>query len=618
MEEMLYVQMILLKKDASGVIRDLADLGVFHPITSESGAGNKDLGEPEIGELRTRVEKLLTVSPGDYRVLPDLDDLPWGAALEGMEKGLSELNVALGDAKWKYREHRLLMDTMGEIPDSGYQKFFEAKYPKSHKIVLARIPKGDGEHLTEGLLGDLPNLLIPARDDTSLLICAIGSDDAHRLESALGKTYLVKLEPTEDPYPDLDAIGTELKARRKALITSIEEEKKRLWETTLGFIHRELLIREKVRDWKQGFFSEGRLMFITGYIPKTTEEEVVSAVKARVGERILMEVRPPKKGDPTPPTALKGSKLTMAFQSLLCTYGHPEYGQLNPTNFFALTYMIMFGFMFGDVGQGLVLLLGGLLLTRGGIKALERFRSTGPFLMGIGLTATIFGFLYGSLFGSEEILPALWVRPMEDVTTFLFMGVLVGTIMLSAGMIMKILNLVREGDPFKVFFHEYGVLSTLLYWSALGGGVLIFLGKKDTGSLLLVGGAVLLVLKVLAPLILGKALSRKVNTVETVFGVFEVILTFFTNTLSFARLSAFTLAHGALGAAVCQIANITGELTSGYSLPLLVMIFGNALVILLEGMVAGIQALRLEFYEILPKFFSGGGAQYKPMKFKSP
>ena len=101
-------------------------------------------------------------------------------------------------------------------------------------------------------------------------------------------------------------------------------------------------------------------------------------------------------------------------------YGLPAYHEMDPTIFIALTYTFMFGAMFGDVGQGACLVLGGIVL-----YVLKKLKLAVIIALAGGWSV-FFGFMYGSLFGFEDVLPALWMRPMDDIMTTLLIAVAFG------------------------------------------------------------------------------------------------------------------------------------------------------------------------------------------------
>lgn len=314
-----------------------------------------------------------------------------------------------------------------------------------------------------------------------------------------------------------------------------------------------------------------------------------------------------------PPTKLKNPKLFKPFEMFVEMYGLPAYNELDPTVFLGLTYSLMFGIMFGDVGQGLCLAIGGFLLYRykkmnlGGIVALA------------GCISTIFGFLYGSIFGLEEVLPALWRRPMSDIMTTLMMAVVFGVVLILIAMLLHIFNAVKNRDFEKAVLDPSGIAGLMVYGVAVGAVGLMFAGYTLPGTAIL---AVLIGVPLVAIFLkepLNNLVQRKKKLlpegskamffVEAFVELFDVVLSYATNTISFVRVGAFALSHAGMMGVVMTLAG----LESGHP-NLLIIILGNILVTGLEGLVVGIQVLRLEYYEMFSRFYSGSGRAFRPFK----
>lgn len=318
-------------------------------------------------------------------------------------------------------------------------------------------------------------------------------------------------------------------------------------------------------------------------------------------------------GIETPPTKLKNPKFFKPFEIFVEMYGLPAYNELDPTIFIGLTYSLMFGIMFGDAGQGLILAIGGFLLYK-----LKNFRLGG--VVGIaGVMSTIFGLLYGSVFGFEEVIPALWRRPMDDIMTTLIMAVIFGAALILIAMIIHICMAVKNHDFAGAVLDPSGVAGLLVYGSVVAGVGLVFAGYTLPGTAIIVVviGVPLLAIFLKEPLT--NLLEHKKNIfppggkgmffVEAFVELFDVVLSYATNTISFVRVGAFALSHAGMMGVVMTLAG----LESGHP-NLLIIIFGNILVTGLEGLVVGIQVLRLEYYEMFSRFYSGAGRAFEPFK----
>ncbi|MDO4293883.1 MAG: V-type ATPase 116kDa subunit family protein [Eubacteriales bacterium] len=321
-----------------------------------------------------------------------------------------------------------------------------------------------------------------------------------------------------------------------------------------------------------------------------------------------------------PPTRLKNPKLLKPFEMFIRMYGLPNYQEFDPTLFVAVTYSIIFGAMFGDAGQGLVLLIGGLLLYR--VKKL----SLAAIIASCGFFSTIFGFLYGSVFGFEDWIPALWLRPTEAMTNLPFIGTLntvfVVTIALGMGLILltmvfHIANAVRAKRLGEALFDTNGVAGLVFY-----GAVVTVVALFMTGHTL-PAAAALAVLFVVPLLVIACKepleawLEKKkykeeggpvMFVVQAFFELFEVCLSYFSNTLSFVRIGAFAVSH----AAMMQVVMMLAGAENGGTGNLIVVIVGNLIVMGMEGLIVGIQVLRLQYYEFFSRFYKGDGRAFEP------
>jgi V/A-type H+-transporting ATPase subunit I len=274
------------------------------------------------------------------------------------------------------------------------------------------------------------------------------------------------------------------------------------------------------------------------------------------------------------------------------------------------------------VGHGLVLVLLGLLLASRRIQALRAMASLGGIMAICGGVSMVFGFLYGNLFGFEDVIPPLWLRPLTQITDILIVTVGIGTILLTLGMVQNLINAALARQWGRFLFDRSGLMGLIFYWSLLCIAIGIFMPNLPINVGLCSGVALLCALALLFaqvlerwvegehPLIRG---SLGTYLIEAFVELFETAIGLFSNTLSYVRIGAFAVAHGALSTVVFLIAQIISPTRGlGYWI---VVLFGNLFVIGFEGMIVGIQTLRLEYYEFFGKFFSGGGVRYHPLKF---
>lgn len=319
-----------------------------------------------------------------------------------------------------------------------------------------------------------------------------------------------------------------------------------------------------------------------------------------------------------PPTKLKNPKFFKPFEMFIKMYGLPAHNELDPTIFVALTYTFIFGAMFGDVGQGLCLFLGGAILYKW-----KKINLAGIVSIA-GIFSTFFGFMFGSVFGFENIIEATWIRPISHMTTLPFIGKLntvfivavafgMGIILLS--MIFHIINAKKAHDT-EALLDQNGISGLVFYGAVVLTVVLFMTGNKLPATIILVVmfGIPLLLMIFKEPIT--SKLEKRIEhsqegkvmfVVQAVFEMFETLLSYFSNTLSFVRIGAFAVSHAAMMEVVLMLAGVeTGNPNWA------VVVGGNLFVCAMEGLIVGIQVLRLEYYEMFSRFYKGTGREFKP------
>ncbi len=302
------------------------------------------------------------------------------------------------------------------------------------------------------------------------------------------------------------------------------------------------------------------------------------------------------------PTVPGKSRLLAPFALLVKQYGIPAYGEVDPTPLFAVTFLLMFGMMFGDLGHGAVIALAAWLARR----KLPNFYLFGVFA---GISSMGFGLLFGSLFGYEEIVPALWMSPLHDPILMLKVALGWGIAFIVVACLLGIYNRLATADPMGAVFERHGLINLLFYLAFLWGGYrLATAGSFGTLPTLLV------VVSLLALAVFQwhhltaptgeKALVVAIETLDTV-------IVYLSNTLSFLRVSAFSLNHVALSLAIFTLAGMMGSF--GH---VVTVILGNVFILVLEGGIVMIQVMRLQYYEGFSRYFSGDGHAFLPLRLR--
>lgn len=332
-------------------------------------------------------------------------------------------------------------------------------------------------------------------------------------------------------------------------------------------------------------------------------------------EDVHVEIKPAM-GDSrlTPPTKLKNNWFSRPFKMFVEMYGVPSYTDFDPTNLVAISYTFLFGMMFGDIGQGLLLSLVGYLAYK--FKGMK----LGEVGMRIGISSALFGIVYGSFFGNEEIFTPMF-HTLEADNTMPLLGIAIGTgvTLIIISILFNIILNLKKKHWGEMLFSQNG-LSGLVFYIA----VLLMVVQMLLGVDLPVGGPFYIAVFIAAPVImifLKEPLEHKLEGetlfphgfggffTEAFFELFEVMLTFIANTMSFLRVGGFVLSHAGMMLVVYTLARMVGGV--GYWI---VIVFGNIFVMVLEGMIVGIQVLRLEFYEMFSRYYEGKGKPFISIK----
>jgi len=381
------------------------------------------------------------------------------------------------------------------------------------------------------------------------------------------------------------------------------------------------------------FAAAGRFVVISGWVPRDSAERLAQRVRTATKDHAIVDVEPVEsvpgvsEGTLRVPILHHNPLLLRPFQKLVDIYGTPSYAEVEPTAFFALGFLAMFGLMFGDVGHGAVLFSAGWFLFR----YIPRFLDYGILLMEAGVASAAFGVLYGSVFGIRGLIPTLWLEPIDNLSQFMMIAVAFGVLVVTGGLILNIINSWRSGDWKAALYGPRGVTGAMLYWV-----VLVVLARAFVPATVRIPGVVLgavviaaiIVIAGARPLmrLLGRDVQRPrppvrttplwLHALEASVELVDTLFSFFANTISFVRIAAFAAVHAGIFIAIFALADTIAAMRFGSVLSIVVHVAGNVLVILLEGLTVSVQVLRLEYYEFFGKFFRGGGEEYAPLTLR--
>ncbi|MCF0247990.1 MAG: ATPase [Synergistes sp.] len=385
-------------------------------------------------------------------------------------------------------------------------------------------------------------------------------------------------------------------------------------------LYSQLYTMQRVYDVCKGRGEISGMFVLSGWIPEDTYESIKQTVEEEAPTTTLI-VEQTKDISYTGiriPTKLKNNAFVRAFQDIVSMYSLPSYGEIDPSPIVAITFTLFFGFMFGDVGHGILLFIGSMLLVKRGIMR----RSLGNVMKMASISAIVFGFLYGSIFCLEGIIPAFWLNPMQDVNKLLTISIGLGVFMISLGLILNMVKHYKDRDFGMLLFDGQGMAGLALYWALCALAVIYMVDVKipeAAADFLWIAVFVLILVMIFKDVLARYLLRSKSEGESAVMNVFDILhnlLSFISNTASFVRLAAFALNHVGLSLAVIMLSEMVYKLPGGIIMKGLILIVGNLLIVALEGLIVFIQTLRLEYYEFFGKFYKGGGNAFKPVEWK--
>jgi len=637
---MMRMSAIILEKDEREVLQTLGRLGVVQLTRLPPGQESAAMGVRDLSAEITRYERFRVRIEEIRRLvevpMPAGGEPPAGLDLAGIDERLRSMEEHIDEVSdlrraYRQRQRELIalrdqvsdyrgLDVPLDSPDHfSFLHFVTGSLPeKNFESLRAELGNKVALVALEGKKGRMPVLAMTTRQ---------GSES---LEQALQKAGFQRETLPEAEGTTTDALCAEKEKEHQRLETELERLDMRIrsladefapyltaMETMIGM---ELGLARA----QQGLSRTEATSLIAGWVPAQEVPGVSEHLKAITRGRCAIEVSAP--ANPTGeevPTLLAHSALLRPFGMLMSSYGVPNYRELEPTIFVAVSYVLMFGMMFGDWGQGALLAaLGIAALFRG---KTEKARDIGVLLCSFGLSSMIFGVIYGSCFGIEALKKyALWHDPLEgDPMGLMYGAIAVGIVMISLGMILNVINRFRRGDVIGGFLDKFGVSGIVFYWGVLA----LILGKDAITSRGFMGPALILFLVMptlcwMAKEPLEYFLHRSgehgtlgIAITESLVGAFEAFLSYLANTISFVRLGAYAMSHAALLFAAFMLAEQVRHLPYGGTVgSVIIIVLGNLVAVVLEGIIASVQALRLEYYEFFSKFFSGDGQAFEPFR----
>lgn len=583
----------------------------------------KDTDNERFSNLKTRLDRLSVNMRIDEKSIKSTLNERETLSLEEIESRLSKVENRF------YYNYSLLEELEKEEVELRLRKLkhqirenIKARnIPKEFFVAVIVVAKYEAQPIIKNL-STLPSVVeeVEAFGDLSVILVSLPQTYKNEILK-LSTSFLKLIDISEILKETIDIEQVDRKLReveieKKKLKGVIEKIKETDTEEILT-LYKGLWFVNSSLKIKSSSIRGGKLILFSGWIPAKHKEEVskkiteitdgVSVIETKDAEEIYRQDK-----QVVIPTKLDNPKQLSSFESLVKLYAIPRFYEVDPTIIFAFLYVLFYGMMFGDVGQGLALsLISGLLFWK-----FKGFRVVAGLGIAVGISAAIFGFLYGSVFGIEErIIPAMWTSPLHDVLRLMKVSIAIGFVVISVGLILNIINTAREGNITRLFLSSKGIAGLVFYVFLIGYPMyLIIFGGNFNGMLMLVGVGIPILLFIVESVIEAVKHHHKVSPVTVFFELFEVFISFVSNTISFIRIAGFALNHTALMITFFSIANVISGTTIGDIIGFFVIVFGQIFIIGFEGFIVGIQALRLSFYEFFTKFFRGGGKVFEPVK----
>ena len=618
------------------VITVLGESGVFHPDDVSSFYGNtKDFTHLQTknsyAEPLTNLKASLNLTKRKYTLVDTSDFNPSLEELESFSKQVTQevdahtdkieqlkkqlhdakegLNVAshfrgLGVEIEKVLKMRYIDARFGRLPKDSIQKL--SAY-KDHDFVDFAVCTEDKTHCwgvyfaPKEKSAEIDRIFEGLFFERSEIVCD-------------NETPNERIERFEKLIPQLEE---EIKAAEHELNTYLDNNNAHItrYLSKLEELYLYAGIRSKALQYNKSFI-------IVGWVPTENSKQLKHRLKKiRSVELDFSDAR--HEMEKSPPVKLKNCFLAKPFEFYTEMYGVPKYNEIDPSLFVAITYIIIFGIMFADLGQGICLSIVGLLMWK--LKKMK----IGKILFPCGLSSAVFGTVFGSVFGFEEMLNPLYkalfgleekpIEVMHSTNTIILAAIGIGVVLLLIAMMLNVYTSLRQKNIGRALFSTSGIAGIVFYGAVVFG----LAGQMFLGLNILTLPYILGLIAV--PFILiffSEPLTDLVNgekdwqpeswggyVVEKLFESIEVLLSYVTNTMSFLRVGAFVLVHAGMMMVVFVLAQTVGGV--GYWI---IVVIGNGLVMALEALLVAIQVLRLEYYEMFSRFYSGEGRPFEPVK----
>ncbi|MBN1525929.1 MAG: ATPase V [Spirochaetales bacterium] len=669
---MKYLVSVVLDTYTDEVTKKLLKLGVLHfvKVTELSGGLEKKVDKVQLSiplsrlaEIRKRIESFLSIINVTPKVEEhaDIDSLE-AVQLEETEK---ELDAIAGEIQTIRDRQKTIQSEILRLSDINRQVmlFGDLSEGMKNKSTYSFLNMHPGMVSTARLqdfkaaFENVPSVVLTFNEEegkTYAMVITMKRDDAVA-NTILDRFGFLEVELTPEMMGNKEGVAeniaakilklekeqTNLSRESNLLIEAKQEQLEKIWKN--------LRLNELYNSIQSYYSKTTRTVLFSGWVPANMELVISRAIAEATKGKCYLEWQNPDSIERdlhhkvNVPVQLKNAKILSPFQMLVTNFSIPGYGTIDPTPFVAVIYLIMFGLMFADIGQGLVLMVAGFIgfLFRRKIK--DGLTELLKLIIFCGGASVVFGALFGSCFGFGWF-PALWFdfhgllgghvpadSPVKDILSVLLITLYFGIGVIIFGLVLNWINCIREKRWIELFFDRTGFTGTWMYL----GGIYVawffvnssFKSFPDSTTLLFLLGIPSLLFYVKSfveffhhkkhdPMLRFSVFSPVRFFLDWFVEMLEVFSGYLSNTLSFMRVAGLGIAHTALMIAFFKIANIASNNEVNW-IYIVILVIGNIFVILLEGLSAGIQSLRLNYYEFFSKYFRGAGKAYSPVSLRN-
>lgn len=665
--EMALVELMVLKEDIAQVVEHLGRSGVFQFQRSARKGASPANGASEANKAdktdAQNAEKDFFDRLQSCRAFLNIEDVPSSSSLTDAENCRRPTEEDKDEAQNLIANVDSLKERMEAAVDE--EKRVSDTYRETMAFANLKASYSELEHLSflslrigrieSKLFDELKDavgnraIIVPLGEDKSHIMAASAKKGRFALDTELKAFGFVPLELPKDFKGVPDDVLEGLKAKKeqcKKAIQNLAEERDNFAQTHKDRLLSLLLsfsLGMQITDILQNMEATSLVYHLTGWVPQKECHPLMQSLDKMTQGRIAIreylpsEVPAVMSGKERVPVMVKHGKFVSGFERMIFSYGAPVYGTVDPTPFVAIFFTLLFGVMFGDAGQGLVILLFGILLAKGVIK-IGGYAKCASVFIAVGASSMFMGLLTGEFFATEGLLrpfamfvtglfgephsPILRLMPSSTNTKAMFVmfgvAVAMGFVINSAGIVINIVNKLLRKKRGEAIFGKCALSGALFFWYIVAMVLrMVLFGHKMCVADIVVIGVLALLSAFGEPLSMLVDGERPIapNGMGSLFisgmvELIEVVSTYLSNSVSFLRVGAFALSHAVLGYIIVTMTELSGPI-GGTA----VLVIGNAIVVVLEGMIVAIQVVRLQYYEFFSKFFNETGVEFKPLKF---